>query len=173
MSIKSLHAHHGGINLFRLDFANDIGKRTGVIHLRMVGNNDVDFGGVADHRGDSLIHLLLERSLDGINQRNLIRKDKIRIVCRSSCGLVTVKLLESPVNCTDPPDFIRDLYGFQMAFHDSETCPVFKVELRRDMPGLRLILLHTSKARECCSTRGQSFPFSRRHKIPRTALLRV
>ena len=103
------------------------GGGAGVVHLDVVGDEDVDFGGV-DHRGDALEELVFERDLGGVDERDLLVQDEVGVVCDARLGGVAVELAGVPVERADPVDVRLDL---NCGEHGFLLCRGYVLVLRR------------------------------------------
>ena len=90
----------------------DHGQGAGVVHLDMVGDDHVDLGGV-DNLGDALDQLVGEGRLAGVDQRDLLVHDQIRVVGDAGFRGVAVEQALVPVDAADPPDLGRNLDRIQ------------------------------------------------------------
>ena len=112
LRIKNADAHCGGVDDFGFEIVDHFRERAGVIRLRMVRNDDLDFRRV-DHGRNAGVHLLFERRLDGVDQRRLFAEHEICVVGCSAVCVIPVKFLEVPVDRSDPPDLVGDFYSFE------------------------------------------------------------
>ena len=117
MRLKRLHAEGGGIDGGRIHAGDGLGQSAGVVHFGMVGNDHVDLRGV-DDGGDAFHHLAEERSLDRVDERDLLIHDEEGVIGGTAAGGVAVELLELPVDGADPPD----IGGNPDRFHHNCTC---------------------------------------------------
>ena len=91
----------GGVLLDHRDAAR-------VVHLDVVGDDDLDLGGV-NHLADALDELIGKRRLGCIDERDLLIHDEIGVVGDTPLGGVAVERALVPVDTTDPPDIRADL----------------------------------------------------------------
>ena len=112
LRIKNADARCGGVDDFRFEVVDHFRERAGVVRLRMVRNNDLDFRRV-DHGRNTGVHLLFERRLDGVDQSRPFAEHEICVVGCSAVRVIPVKFLEVPVDRSDPPDLIGDFDSFE------------------------------------------------------------
>ena len=103
-----------GVHLCVFRILQDIGDRAAVVGFRMVGNDDLDSGGVDDGR-DSFEHLFFERFLYRVDQGDFFVDDEIGVVSRALLRLVAVEIPQVPVDRAYP----IDAFGNFNCFHSS------------------------------------------------------
>ena len=101
-----------GVHLCVFRILQDIGDRAAVVGFRMVGNDDLDPGGVDDGR-DSFEHLFFERFLYRVDQGDFFVDDEIGVVSRALLRLVAVEIPQVPVDRAYP----IDAFGNFNCFH--------------------------------------------------------
>jgi len=107
---EALHALRGGaVDLAVRGHLLDGGHVARVVHLHVIGDEDVDPGGI-DHARDASEKLVPEGGLGGVDERDLLVDDEVRVVGDAILGGVSVEAAGIPVDSTHPIHVRLELY---------------------------------------------------------------